>query len=125
MKIGFDNELYINKQSENILKRVKMFDKKLYIEFGGKLFDDFHASRVLPGFCPNAKINILKTLSDKTEIILCISSNDIERNKIREDFGRDARNQGQELQRKFIREIPAKWKRSGFPWQNKQVLSYS
>lgn len=87
MKIGFDNELYINKQSENILKRVKMFDKKLYIEFGGKLFDDFHASRVLPGFCPNAKINILKTLSDKTEIILCISSNDIERDKIREDFG--------------------------------------
>ena len=87
MKTGFDNDLYVQKQTESILKRVEMFDEKLYIEFGGKLFDDFHASRVLPGFSPNAKINILKHLKNKTEIILCISSNDIERDKIREDFG--------------------------------------
>lgn len=87
MKIGFDNEIYIKNQSESILKRVKLFDKKLYIEFGGKLFDDYHASRVLPGFDPNVKIKMLKKMSDKVEIILCVSSNDIERDKIREDYG--------------------------------------
>ncbi len=86
-KIGFDNEIYLKKQTENILKRIKMFDNKLYLEFGGKLFDDLHASRVLPGFDPNIKTKLLLKLKDKAEIVFCISSNDIERNRIRADLG--------------------------------------
>ncbi len=82
MKRGFDNKKYIKIQSENILKRVKMFDNKLYLELGGKLFDDMHASRVLPGFEPNAKIEVLKSLKDKLEIIFCINASDIEKSKI-------------------------------------------
>lgn len=86
MKIGFSHEKYVKLQTENILKRIEGFGGKLYLEFGGKLFDDMHASRVLPGFQPDAKIQILKKLKDRAEIIFVISANDIERNKIRADF---------------------------------------
>lgn len=87
MKIGFDNDKYIKLQSEKIMERINNSGNKLYLEFGGKLFDDFHASRVLPGFAPDVKIRMLSALADKTEIILVISSDDIENNKIREDIG--------------------------------------
>ena len=86
-KICFDNELYLKLQSENINKRIKKFHNKLYMEFGGKIFDDLHAARVLPGFEPNIKIRLLQKMKDKTEIIMCISANDIEKNKIRADLG--------------------------------------
>ena len=86
-EIGFSGELYTKLQTEKILERIKKFDNKLYLEFGGKLFDDMHAYRVLPGFAYNNKINILKQLKDKAEIIFVISAGDIERNKIRADFG--------------------------------------
>jgi len=85
--ICFDNELYLKLQSENINKRIKKFHNKLYLEFGGKIFDDLHAARVLPGFDPNIKIKLLQKMKDKAEIIFCISSNDIEKNKIRADLG--------------------------------------
>ena len=87
MKIGFDNSLYMKKQAEQILKRVEQFGHKLYLEFGGKIFDDYHAARVLPGFNLNGKILLLEELKDKTEIIICINAADIERNKIRADLG--------------------------------------
>jgi len=87
MKIGFDNSSYMEKQAEQILKRVEKFHDKLYLEFGGKLFDDYHAARVLPGFNVNGKVLLLEKLKDKTEIIFCISAGDIERNKIRDDLG--------------------------------------
>ncbi len=83
---GFDNAKYIKLQSKEILNRTKKFNK-IYIEFGGKLFDDLHASRVLPGFQPDAKIKVLEKIKDKSEIIFCISSKDIVRNKIRADYG--------------------------------------
>ncbi len=86
MKIGFDNKKYLTLQTENILKRISNFNNKLYLEFGGKLFDDLHASRVLPGFAPDAKVQMLKKLKDKCEIIFVISARDIERNKIRADY---------------------------------------
>lgn len=86
MKIGFDNEKYISLQREKILERILQFGDKLYLEFGGKLFDDFHASRVLPGFEPDTKIRMLSSLSDKIEIILVISADDIEKWKTREDL---------------------------------------
>ena len=86
-KIGFDNELYLKKQTKAILERVKEYDNKLYLEFGGKLIFDYHASRVLPGFDPNVKIKLLQQLKDKADIILCIYAGDIERRKIRADFG--------------------------------------
>ncbi len=87
MKKGFDNDLYIRLQSEKILERIKKFDNKLYLEFGGKLFDDMHACRVLPGFESDAKCRILMKLKDESEIIFVISAADLERNKIRADFG--------------------------------------
>lgn len=87
MKKGFDNDLYIKLQSEKILERIKKFDNKLYLEFGGKLFDDMHATRVLPGFEADAKCKMLLTLKDQSEIIFVISGADLERNKIRADFG--------------------------------------
>lgn len=86
MKIGFDNDKYIREQSNYILERVNNYDK-LYLEFGGKLFYDMHAKRVLPGFDENAKIKLLKTLKDDVEVIICLYAGDIERNKIRGDFG--------------------------------------
>jgi len=87
MKAGFDNSSYMEKQTEQILKRVEQFNHKLYLEFGGKLFDDYHAARVLPGFNVNGKILLLEKLKEKTEIIICIKAADIERNKIRADLG--------------------------------------
>ncbi|MBO4562255.1 MAG: DUF1846 domain-containing protein [Clostridia bacterium] len=85
MKLGFDNEKYISMQSQKILERIGRFGDKLYLEFGGKLFDDYHASRVVPGFLPDTKINMLAELKDSAEIILAIHAGDIERNKIRSD----------------------------------------
>lgn len=87
MRIGFDNELYIKEQSEKILERIKRFNNKLYLEFGGKLFDDYHAARVLPGFDVNGKVKLLTALKDQCEIIFCIKAGDIEKNKIRADIG--------------------------------------
>jgi len=87
MSKAFNVKKYLKLQSEEILKRTKKFDNKLYIEFGGKLFDDFHASRVLPGFAPNSKLELLKCLKDKLEIIFCINADDIEKKKIRADHG--------------------------------------
>ena len=86
MKNGFDNKKYIKIQSKKIKERFKLFDK-LYLEIGGKLFDDYHASRVLPGFEADAKINMFKELKNDLEIIFCINANDIERNKTRAEFG--------------------------------------
>lgn len=87
MKIGFDNEKYLTMQSEHIRKRISQFGDKLYLEFGGKLFDDFHASRVLPGFAPDSKLQMLLQLADQAELIIVISATDIEKNKIRHDLG--------------------------------------
>lgn len=86
-EIAFDNELYLKLQSEKIIERVENFNNKLYLEFGGKLFDDYHAARVLPGFDPNIKTKLLLKLKDRAEIIFCISARDIEKNKIRADLG--------------------------------------
>ena len=86
-KIGFDNEKYLNEQQESILERVKLFNNKLYLEFGGKLMFDYHAARVLPGYDLNVKMRLLQKLSDKADIILCIFAGDIERKKVRADFG--------------------------------------
>ena len=87
MKIGFDNEKYLKIQSENIKERIAQFGDKLYLEFGGKLFDDYHASRVLPGFEPDSKLQMLMQLSDCAEILFVISAHDIEKNKMRGDLG--------------------------------------
>ena len=86
MKKGFDNELYVKSQIKNIKERIKMFNNKLYLEFGGKLFDDHHAKRVLPGFKLDSKIRLLEELKDQCEIIFCINAKDIEK-KIRADYG--------------------------------------
>lgn len=87
MKLGFDNEKYLKIQSEHIKERITHFGNKLYLELGGKLFDDHHASRVLPGFEPDSKLRMLSQLSDKAEIVIVISAKDIEKNKIRNDLG--------------------------------------
>lgn len=87
MKTGFDNKKYLKMQSEHIQHRIDQFDHKLYLEFGGKLFDDYHASRVLPGFEPDSKLQMLKQLSAQAEIIIVISAKDIEKNKVRGDLG--------------------------------------
>ncbi len=86
-KIGFDNKKYLKMQSEKIRERIDNFDNKLYLEFGGKLFDDFHASRVLPGFAPDSKLQMLLELKEQAEIVIVISANDIEKNKVRSDLG--------------------------------------
>ncbi len=86
-KTGFDNELYLKEQTAAILDRTKKFDNKLYLEFGGKLLFDYHASRVLPGFDPNVKMKLLQGFKDTADIILCIFAGDIERKKVRADFG--------------------------------------
>ena len=85
--IGFDNEKYIKLQSQKIQERISNFGGKLYLEFGGKLFDDYHASRVLPGFCPDSKIKMLLNLKDDAEVIVAVSATSIEQNKIRGDLG--------------------------------------
>ena len=87
MKIGFDNEKYLQLQAEHITARRAQFGGKLYLEFGGKLFDDYHASRVLPGFQPDSKIRMLQTLKDDVEIVVAICAGDIEKNKMRGDLG--------------------------------------
>lgn len=87
MKIGFDNEKYLKMQSDHIKQRIEQFEDKLYLEFGGKLFDDYHASRVLPGFAPDAKLQMLMQLSDCAEIVIVISASDIEKNKVHGDLG--------------------------------------
>lgn len=87
MKLGFDNEKYLKIQSEHIKERIAQFGNKLYLELGGKLFDDYHASRVLPGFQPDSKLQMLSQLSDHAEIVIVISALDIEKNKMRSDLG--------------------------------------
>lgn len=87
MRVGFDNDKYLQMQSEHIEERINKFGDKLYLEFGGKLFDDFHASRVLPGFEPDSKLRMLMKLSDRAEIVIVINAADIEKNKIRADLG--------------------------------------
>ena len=87
MKYGFDNEKYLKIQSEHIKQRIAKFGDKLYMEFGGKLFDDYHASRVLPGFEPDSKLQMLMQLKDELEMIIVISAVDIEKNKMRADLG--------------------------------------
>lgn len=86
-KLGFDNDKYLEMQSAKITERIKMFGDKLYLEFGGKIFDDNHASRVLPGFLPDSKLKMLSQLKDKAEILIAINANDIEKNKYRSDLG--------------------------------------
>ena len=87
MLIGFDNDKYIQVQSQHIRERIAQFGNKLYLELGGKLFDDYHASRVLPGFQPDSKLRMLAQLQDSIEILIAISAQDIERNKMRQDLG--------------------------------------
>ncbi len=87
MKIGFDNEKYLKIQSEHIKERIAQFDGKLYLELGGKLFDDHHASRVLPGFRPDSKLRMFAQLRDQLEIVIVVSAEDIEKNKVRADLG--------------------------------------
>ena len=84
---GFDNDKYLKLQSQKIKERISLFGGKLYLEFGGTLFDDFHASRVLPGFAPDSKIKMLVALKDEAEIIIAINTADIEKNKVRGDLG--------------------------------------
>ena len=86
-RLGFDNEKYVKLQSQNIRDRISKFGGKLYLEFGGKLFDDFHASRVLPGFAPDSKVKMLLEMKDEAEIVIAISADDIERSKRRGDLG--------------------------------------
>ena len=87
MQTAFDNDKYIRIQSEHIRERIAQFDNKLYLELGGKLFDDMHASRVLPGFMPDSKLRMLTQLRDSLEILIVLSAEDIERNKVRQDLG--------------------------------------
>lgn len=87
MKTGFDNHKYLELQSQHIKERINMFGNKLYLEFGGKLFDDYHASRVLPGFAPDSKLQMLLQLKEQAEIVIVINSQDIEKNKMRGDLG--------------------------------------
>ncbi len=87
MKIGFDHEKYTALQSEQIMRRIERFDGKLYLEFGGKLFDDHHAARVLPGFHPDSKIAMLAKVKDLVEVVMVISADDIQKNKVRGDLG--------------------------------------
>ena len=87
MQTGFDNEKYLRIQSERIKERIGKFEGKLYLEFGGKLFDDYHASRVLPGFQPDAKLQMLLSFKDDAEVVIAISAEDIERSKKRADLG--------------------------------------
>ena len=86
-RLAFDNNMYLKMQSERIMERVAQFEDKLYLEFGGKLFDDHHAARVLPGFEPDSKLRMLANLSDEAEIVIVINANDIEKNKKRDDYG--------------------------------------
>ena len=84
--VGFDNNKYLCTQSEHIRQRIAQFGGKLYLEFGGKLFDDYHASRVLPGFQPDSKLRMLLQLKEQVEIVIVINTGDIEKNKLRGDL---------------------------------------
>ena len=84
--IGFDSEKFVKLQSDKIKSRLKNFDNKMYLDFGGKIFDDYHASRVLPGYTPDNKVRVLTSFKDDLEIIICVSAKDIITNKIRADF---------------------------------------
>jgi uncharacterized protein (UPF0371 family) len=84
---AFDNERYLDEQTTAILERVEQFDGKLYLEFGGKLTFDFHAARVLPGYDPNVKMRLLQGLHDQIEVVFCVYADDLERGRIRADFG--------------------------------------
>ena len=86
-KVGFDNQKYLEMQSGRIRERIAEFGGKLYLEFGGKLFDDYHASRVLPGFQPDSKLQMLLQLKDQAEIVIVVSAQDIEKDKVRGDLG--------------------------------------
>ena len=86
-KLCFNNKKYLKIQSEEILKRIAKFDDKLYLEFGGKLFDDYHASRVLPGFLPDSKLRMLLTIKNKVEIVIVVNTTDIKNQKVRNDIG--------------------------------------
>ena len=86
-KSGFDNQKYVETQSARIRERIGQFGGKLYLEFGGKLFDDYHAARVLPGFAPDSKIRMLLELRDSVEVVMAINAADIEQNKVRGDLG--------------------------------------
>ena len=85
-KTGFDNEKYLQIQSAHIRERISQFGGKLYLEFGGKLFDDYHAARVLPGFQPDSKLRMLLQMKDQVEIVMAIGAADIEKNKVRGDL---------------------------------------
>ena len=85
--LGFDSDKYLKIQGEKIQERIQMFDNKLYLEFGGKIFDDHHAARVLPGFRSDNKIRLLEQFKDDLEVIFCINAADIEKSKIRADYG--------------------------------------
>jgi uncharacterized protein (UPF0371 family) len=87
IRTGFDNNKYLEMQSKHIQERISLFGDKLYLEFGGKLFDDFHAARVLPGFKPDSKLQMLLQLKDDAEVVIVINANDIEKNKVRGDLG--------------------------------------
>ena len=87
LKQGFDNAKYLETQSREIKQRIAQFGGKLYLEFGGKLFDDYHASRVLPGFEPDSKLKMLLQMKEQAEIIIAINANDIENAKVRGDLG--------------------------------------
>ena len=102
MKTGFDNDKYLKIQSEHIKRRIDQFGDKLYLEFGGKLFDDHHASRVLPGFKPDSKLRMLMQLKDYAEIVMVISAKDIEDNKVRADLGITYDNDVLRLRDEFI-----------------------
>lgn len=84
--LAFDNDKYIRLQSEKIQERINQFENRLYLEFGGKLFDDYHAARVLPGFLPDSKVRMLVEMKDKVEVVVTINANDIESNKVRGDL---------------------------------------
>ena len=86
-KQGFDDEKYLQMQSERIRERISQFGGKLYLEFGGKLFDDYHAARVLPGFQPDSKLRMLLQIKEQVEIVMAIGAADIEKNKVRGDLG--------------------------------------
>ena len=87
IKQGFDNDKYLAMQSDHIRERISKFGDKLYLEFGGKLYDDYHASRVLPGFEPDSKLRMLMQLADQAEIVIAINAADITENKVRYDLG--------------------------------------
>ena len=86
MQIGFDHDKYTAQQPEHIRQRIAAFGGKLYLEFGGKLFDDYHASRVLPGFRPDSKVSMLLNLKDQAELVIAINADDIEKSKVRGDL---------------------------------------